>query len=196
MTIKPMNTSETAGRRNPAEYPVLCILTRGPAHGYDICRLLGDGIGSIWRLGKSQVYALLIRLEREGLVGHERVGQETLPARNIFRLTPRGEEVFEAWLDSPVHHVRDIRLEFLTKLWFAHQRGLDCERSLVEKQLAACRGKAARLEALMASSSTRTECLSLEFRLSMVEATISYLNGLSDQLRRKPNRNEEVDFET
>ena len=36
----------TKGIRNPAEYPVLGILLRGPLHGYDMCRRLGEGIGS------------------------------------------------------------------------------------------------------------------------------------------------------
>ena len=192
MTVQPLNKPGAAGPRNPAEYPVLGILTRGPAHGYDICRLLREGIGSIWRLGKSQVYALLIRLEREGLVGHERIGQETLPAKNIFSLTPEGAEVFEEWLDSPVYHVRDIRLEFLTKLWFAHQRGLESEKRLVEKQLAVCQEKATRLEALRAASRTPIECRSAEFRLAIVQAAISSLKGFLNHSPRKPNRNKEV----
>jgi PadR family transcriptional regulator, regulatory protein AphA len=179
MTAQPLNKPGAAGPRNPAEYPVLGILTRGPAHGYDICRLLREGIGSIWRLGKSQVYALLIRLEREGLVGHERIGQETLPAKNIFSLNPRGAEVFEEWLDSPVYHVRDIRLEFLTKLWFAHQRGLEAEKRLVERQLAACREKVERLQALSAFSRTQTESRSISFRLAVLGAAVSWLEALS-----------------
>jgi PadR family transcriptional regulator, regulatory protein AphA len=183
MTDHSLTIRKGAGQRNPAEYPVLGILTRGPAHGYDICRLLRDGIGSIWRLGKSQVYALLIRLEREGLVGHERVGQETLPAKNIFSLTSRGEEIFEEWLDSPVYHVRDIRLEFLTKLWFARQRGAEFERRLVEKQLAACREKVEKWEALRPLSRTQTESRSISFRLVVLAAAISWLDALSETIK-------------
>ncbi|MCL4539855.1 MAG: PadR family transcriptional regulator, partial [Bacteroidetes bacterium] len=147
MTSRHLNIVKAATTRNPAEYPVLGILALGEAHGYDICLRLRKGIGSIWSLGKSQVYALLSRLEREGLVDHERVGQENLPARNIFRITPVGEEVFREWVNSPVNHVRDMRLEFLTKLWFARQVDPDNERKLIEKQLAVCREKVKRLEA-------------------------------------------------
>ncbi|MBI5572552.1 MAG: PadR family transcriptional regulator [Desulfomonile tiedjei] len=192
MTSQPVSKTKDAGPRNPAEYPVLGVLTRGPAHGYDICRLLREGIGSIWRLGKSQVYALLIRLEREGLVRHERIGQENLPAKNIFSLTAQGEDVFQEWLDSPVHHVRDIRLEFLTKLWFAHQRGSEFEHNLIEKQLAVCQDKAARLKALRATSRTPIECRSAELRLAMVQAAVSSLKGFLNSPLLRPDRNKEV----
>ncbi len=94
MTSKHLNIVKAEISRNPAEYPVLGILALGEAHGYDICRRLHKGIGPIWKLGKSQVYALLARLERDGLVAHERVGQENLPAKNIFSITAMGEGVF------------------------------------------------------------------------------------------------------
>lgn len=178
MTSLHLNIIKAEISRNPAEYPVLGILTLGEAHGYDICRRLHKGIGPIWKLGKSQVYALLSRLERDGLVAHERMGQENLPARNMFRITPTGEEAFREWLDAPVNHVRDMRLEFLTKLWFARQADPDHERTLIEQQLAVCGEKVKRLEDLEASCSTEIESRSIGFRLTIVRAAISWLEEL------------------
>jgi PadR family transcriptional regulator AphA len=170
----------TKGIRNPAEYPVLGILLGGPLHGYDMCRRLGEEIGSIWRLGKSQIYALLAKMEREGLVIHERVGQENLPAKNIFCLTTEGEEVVKEWLEQPVHHIRDMRLEFLTKLWFARQACPLRERHLIEKQLAACREKAEVLARLQDSCGNQVEGLSIAFRLTVIKAAVSWLEDLLD----------------
>ena len=168
--------------RNPAEYPVLGILLGGPLHGYEMCRRLGEGIGSIWRLGKSQIYALLAKLEREGLVIHERVGQDNLPAKNIFSLTPEGGEVVKEWLEQPVHHIRDMRLEFLTKLWFARQASPDRERLLIEKQLGVCREKAKVLERLKESCGNQVEALSIDFRVTVIKATVSWLEDLLDSI--------------
>jgi DNA-binding PadR family transcriptional regulator len=164
--------------RNPAEYPVLGILNLGHAHGYDICRRLREGIGCVWRLGKSQVYALLARMEREGLLTHERVGQENLPARNIFTLTPKGREVFREWLETPVRHIRDFRLEFLTKLWFARNLGPNCEKDLINRQLLACREKVRAIEEMRAASSTAIESHSVAFKLAIIQAAIGWLEGL------------------
>jgi len=168
--------------RNPAEYPILGILLRGPMHGYDMCRQLGEGIGSIWRLGKSQIYALLAKLEREGLVTRERVGQENLPAKNIFSLTPRGREVFKAWATNPVRHMRQMRLEFLTKLWFARQLGANSERDLIRDQLSQCQEQVQRLETSKQSCGTEIEARCLEFRVVTIRAAISWLEGLSEAM--------------
>ncbi len=180
MTSHHRATTATKGIRNPAEYPVLGILLGGPLHGYDMCRRLGEEIGSIWRLGKSQIYALLAKLEREGLVIHERVGQENLPAKNIFSLTTEGEEVVKEWLEQPVHHIRDMRLEFLTKLWFARQASPVRERHLIEKQLAACREKTEVLARLQDSCENQVEGLSIAFRLTVIKAAVSWLEDLLD----------------
>jgi|SRR5271157_2740796 len=187
MTSRHLNIIKAEISRNPAEYPVLGILTLGEAHGYDICRRLHKGIGSIWKLGKSQVYALLTRLERDGLVAHERVGQENLPARNMFRITTTGEEVFREWVDAPVNRVRDMRLEFLAKLWFARQADPDHERTLIDQQLAVCREKVKRLEALKASCSTEIESRSIGFRLTIVQAAVLWLEELLVQTRNHPS---------
>ena len=187
MTSLNLNIFKAETSRNPAEYPVLGILALGEAHGYDICRRLHNGIGPIWKLGKSQVYALLTRLERDGLVAHERVGQENLPARNIFSITPTGEAVFREWIDAPVNHVRDMRLEFLTKLWFARQADPDLERTLIEQQLAVCGKKVKTLEALKASSSTEIESRSIGFRLTIVHASVSWLKELLTQTSNYPS---------
>jgi len=146
-------------------------------------RRLNEGIGSVWRLGKSQVYALLAKLEREGFVIHERVGQDNLPAKNIFSLTPEGIQVAKEWLEQPVNHFRDIRLQFVTKLWFVRQAFPDRERLLIEKQLGVCREKATRFEGLRESCDNQVEALSFDFRITVIKATVSWLEGLLDSIQ-------------
>jgi PadR family transcriptional regulator, regulatory protein AphA len=181
MTSHELNSSQDK-TRNPAEYPVLGILARCPAHGYDICLRLSEEIGSIWRLSKSNIYALLVRLERDGLVTHERVGQENLPAKNIFKLTKKGMEVYKDWITTPVRHVRDMRLEFLTKLWCAQQLGDESEIVLVKGQLAVCREKIEILEDLRASSGNEIERRSLSFRLTMIHAAVGWLGDTLNRM--------------
>jgi PadR family transcriptional regulator, regulatory protein AphA len=154
------------------------MLLGGPLHGYDICRRLGEGIGSIWKLGKSQIYALLAKMEREGLVTHERVGQDNLPAKNIFNIRPQGVQVIQEWLEQPVYHFRDMRLEFVTKLWFVRQTLPDRERLLIEKQLGVCREKVKVFEGLKESCGNQIEALSIDFRVAVIKATVSWLEGL------------------
>lgn len=194
MTTPDQTSRHTKRSRNPAEYPVVGMLLGGPLHGYHICRRLGEEIGSIWKLGKSQIYALLAKLEREGLVTHERVGQDNLPAKNIFRLTPEGEEVIKEWLEQPVHHFRDMRLEFVTKLWFVRQTFPDRERALIEKQLGVCREKVKVFERLKESCGNQVKALSIEFRVAVIKATVSWLEGLLDSIPRGTEKKERLKY--
>ncbi|MGO9117830.1 MAG: PadR family transcriptional regulator [Desulfomonilaceae bacterium] len=65
--------SDYKKERNPADCPLLGVLTLGPAHGYDLCAELRERLGEIWILRTSHIYTLLTGLEKGGLVFHERL---------------------------------------------------------------------------------------------------------------------------
>lgn len=171
--------------RNPADFPVLGILNRGPAHGYDLCRELSERLGEVWRLRTSHIYALLAGLEKDGLVRHERVDQETRPAKKVFSITAEGRHVFLEWVRSPVMNVRDIRLEFLAKLHFTRFESPTAVADLIANQLSVCRNSQKRLRKSRALCKTDTECAALDFRLAMLKATEVWLLRLSSPARRQ-----------
>lgn len=164
--------------RNPADYPVLGVLFRGSAHGYDICIELRERLGEIWTLRTSHIYALLAGLERDGLARHERVDQETRPAKKVFSITDEGRDVFLSWVRSPVTNVRDIRLEFLAKLYFAKFDSPSAVVDLVSNQLSACRSNIKRLTHNMRLTRTDTERVALDYRLAVLNAVETWLLGL------------------
>jgi len=164
--------------RNPADFPVLGALYRGPAHGYDLCRELRERLGEVWRLRTSHIYALLAGLEKDGLVRHERIDQETRPAKKVFSITDEGRVVFLMWVRSPVMNVRDIRLEFLAKLHFARFDSPTAVADLIANQVTVCRGNENRLRNSLRNSKSDEERAALGFRLAMLEATLSWLTIL------------------
>ena len=170
--------------RNPADFPVLGMLCHGPAHGYELCRELKDRLGEVWRLRTSHIYALLAGLEKDGLARHERVDEETRPAKKIFSITDEGRLVFLGWLRSPVMNVRDIRLEFLAKLHFARFDSPTAVADLVANQLSVCRSGQKRLQKNRALCKTDTECAALDFRLAVMKATVAWLLRLPSVDRR------------
>lgn len=165
-------------QRNPADFPVLGLLCEGPIHGYELCSELRDRLGEIWTLRTSHVYALLAGLERDGLVFHEKVDQETRPAKKIFSITDEGRKTFLDWAQSPVNGVRHVRLEFLAKLHFARRESPAAVADLVRGQLSVCNEAEKRLEGRRPECRNRTEREALEFRLAMVKATADWLSGL------------------
>jgi PadR family transcriptional regulator, regulatory protein AphA len=177
MNNKIINSTSPEITRNPAEYAVLGALTKGAAHGYDLYRYLSKSLGTVWTLGLSQVYALLGCLEREGLVAHQRHAQEKRPDRKIFTLTAEGEKIFKEWVGHPVRHVRDLRLEFLSKLHFAREMGRGTATRLIKAQMAFLEEK---YQEMRKSKLMKTfmEIQALRFRLLQTKAAITWLQEL------------------
>lgn len=178
-----MNSQDTglqahAKRVNAADYPILGVLALGPAHGYDVWRYIRDRLGGVWNLGRSQVYALLVQLERDALVYHERVEQTNLPSRKVYYLKDEGRVAFDAWISQPVQHVRDCRLEFPSKLHFAQKRSAGTASSLIQDQVAVCLRKRQQMEAARDRSTVEIQRQVLEYRLAVIDATIGWLKGL------------------
>jgi len=113
------------------EWAVLGVLVDDAHHGYDIAAALQPGtpIGDAWRLTRQLVYRALERLEALGLVQPCRTEPSVAgPPRTIYEPTPRGRATLEAWLDTPVAHLRDVRNAFLLKLLIADLLHVDTRR--------------------------------------------------------------------
>jgi PadR family transcriptional regulator PadR len=75
---------------------VLAILARRPAYGYEITASLRDQ--GFTDLVEGTVYALLIRIERRGLVDVEKVPSEKGPPRKVYSLNASGrDQLDEFW---------------------------------------------------------------------------------------------------
>lgn len=179
-----MNKLPTTAERNPAELAVLGILVHGNAHGYDVYRELKESLGSVHRLGRSQVYGLLSRLERDGLIEHERVDQEGVPAKKVFSPTSLGKSLVHEWVRTPVDNVRDLRVEFLTKLYFAEIESPETERELLHAQIAVCRERASELETQLELPLNSIERHAFEYRLAMVNCSVTWLENIAAEAMR------------
>ena len=116
-------------------YAILGSLMSGPRHGYEILRTLEEGLGAVWRFSASQLYVLLKKMEGEGLLDSTFEVQEARPSKRVYSNTPAGEASFLEWLKTPTDHVRDLRFEFLTKLFFFRNLGIAGGDRLVAEQI-------------------------------------------------------------
>ena len=120
--------------RESVDYLLLGSLAAGPKHGYEILQFLEQHFGPAWYVGNSQLYTVLKRLERKRLVSSEVRSQENRPAKRVFSLTAAGRSAFQAWLGKPVKHIRDMRVEFNAKLFFAGHMETPVLRRLIAAQ--------------------------------------------------------------
>jgi DNA-binding PadR family transcriptional regulator len=110
-------------RELPAEHALLGLLSLagGTAHGYDLARQFrrDQPLGEVIRLEPAMLYKHLKKLARLGWLTMTTEDQAPRPPRQICRLTSGGEAELRRWLGEPVARTREIRLEFLVKLYFA-----------------------------------------------------------------------------
>lgn len=102
------------------EFILLGVLMQKPMHGYDLFKYLNtDGVlNQIWNIKQSLLYAMLDKLEEMGLIRAELLNTGTLPVKREFHITEKGKTLFWEWVNTPVTHPREMRIEFLAKATF------------------------------------------------------------------------------
>lgn len=189
--------STTAPRNQPRhelspEYPLLGLLMAGPSHGYDLHHRLTTELGKVWRLSQSQVYSVLKRLEQRGDVSARRRIQSKLPARQVLHITAAGKKRFTAWLEGPASGTaRSVRLEFLTRLYFADQLFPRQKRRIYQAQAVEAGRTIRRLQAVLAQTpeSQVFNRLSLDLRLRQMELVRTWLREIRVRFRVSPGKN-------
>ena len=168
------------------EYALLGFLRRRPMHGYEIHQQLSNstGLGLVWRLKQSRLYALLTKLEERGYVTTTLELQESRPPRKIFELTDQGREAYLTWIQSPVERGRRLRLDFLAKLYFSQQEGATAVQTLISRQRAACQNWLAeeQAQAEHLQNSQPFDWLVHEFRISQTRAMLAWLDTCEEIL--------------
>ena len=171
------------GKRKPSsllspEYALLGLLREKPDHGYELHQRLVRNLGEVWHVSQSQVYNILNRLEAQGYVSPTVKKQFHLPDRRLLRLTAAGRRRFDAWFGAPPSAgVKAIRVEFMTRLYFAQRLHPEAVPGLIEAQAAEVRAALERLQAAL------DECtpdqiygqLGIGFRLRQLQSVLGWL---------------------
>jgi len=168
------------------EYILLGLVFERPMYGYEIHQLLNHpaGLGLIWRLKQSQLYALLDKLEKDGLLQANLEFQESRPPRKFFALTEPGKQAFQEWVRTPVLEARGIRQEFLAKLYFYQRGTVRPVEELLERQRSTCE---AWLESLVRAADLARENslfdeLVFTYRIHQVEAILEWLEECKETI--------------
>ena len=140
----------TTGRQVRAttttEAAVLALLAlNGEQSGYDLLKHMGRSIGHVWAPAKSQLYALLPRLVRDGLAGSRKVAQSGRPDKELYALTAEGRAVLDDWLTTVVP---GDEKGFQLKLFVGGLTTHEVLHGHVEQFLEDARGRLAELEAV------------------------------------------------
>ncbi len=167
-------------RRPPGmELALLGFLLQEPQHGYQLHQMISDpgGLGLIWNLKQSQLYALLSKLEEDEFVVSTLQNQDTHPPRKVFELTVSGRRVFYDWLTSAVTAPRLVRQDFFAKLYFAKKENKDVVQKLIEVQSMVCQNWVEEFKLKLAESEPLSYGWTMyQYRLGQVQALKHWLD--------------------
>jgi PadR family transcriptional regulator, regulatory protein AphA len=173
-----------------AEHAILGLLAlseSGVGHGYDLARQFSPEapLGNVVRLEAGMVYHHLKKLERLGWVTVVPGSGPGRPARRLFALSPPGRAELRRWLAEPVARTREIRLDFLVKLYLALLLDPELAVRLVDEQRQLC----ARLVESLTSRLRRSQVeekedvdtgnfgdMVLDMRLAQTRAALAWLD--------------------
>jgi DNA-binding PadR family transcriptional regulator len=165
---------------------LLGFLRTGPKHGYAIHQELSDpaGLGQVWQIKLSQLYAMLGKLEEAGFISASTVTQENKPPRKLFHLREEGRSAFLSWVESPVNDGRSLRLEFLIKLYFASLEGTDVAARLLVFQRERCQDWLAKeLDLVREEKDHHRKYSGLvhQFRSGQIQAMLAWLDSCEEE---------------
>jgi PadR family transcriptional regulator AphA len=147
-------------------------------HGYQIARELagGTGLGLVCPMRMSNVYFVLGNLQDTGLVEVEGREEDRYPPRVLLRTSAAGRRAFDAWLQEPVTRLRQVRLDFLVKLFFLGREDPALARKLVKGQKEFCRRYLAEWQELaQAAGFASFDRLAIEAKIAVGGATLRWL---------------------
>jgi len=184
MSIQYLNINQLKeSMKLPFEYAILGALMKRPMHGYDIHKFLSSPLGAVWYVGMSNMYAMLKKLEADGHVWPTVEAHGNRPPKRVFAITEKGRGFFTEWLSKPVNNIRDMRVEFMAKLYFFKELRLSGGDELVERQKAACQRILDSIDPSNAEGSELARLL-FDFRNRQIRSILSWLEECLGFLKR------------
>jgi PadR family transcriptional regulator AphA len=88
-----------------------------PYSGYDIKKRFDQSLRSFWRAELSQIYPLLQKMEKEGLLRSTSDESDIGPTRRVYKRSAKGRKELQAWLlDGPT--VGTEKIAYLAQVFF------------------------------------------------------------------------------
>jgi DNA-binding PadR family transcriptional regulator len=157
---------------------ILALLAKGPSHGYELRQRLQTALGPVGAgFNAGQVYVTLTRLERNGLVASEQVGQTVRPDRKVYELTAAGTERVAAWVVE-VDWPKPAPAEFHLKLIAVEAAGLADPVAVADAQRRELLRRLREVHALRLAEPDDSEgALLLEGAVLQLEAGVRWLEA-------------------
>jgi DNA-binding PadR family transcriptional regulator len=117
------------------EHALLGIIAEVPEiSGYDIVKLFNHSTAHYWHAHAGQIYPTLERMVTDGLIRSRDVIQRGRPNKRLFTISPEGQRVLIAWLESPFEGLKLKHAPLLRCRFLGHLGADGAREKLVEER--------------------------------------------------------------
>ena len=168
------------------ELAVLGLLKERPMHGYQLSRELTESLGGLWRVSYGTLYPTLRRLEKDDAIVSEPGDQRGARRKKVFRITPKGEQLFLELLQETPHDTQSEDARFRMRIAFFRYLPPETRIRLLERRRQALEQRLGTISASLRSGRSDDYGRALiEHQRAVTEADISWLDGLIAAERTK-----------
>jgi DNA-binding PadR family transcriptional regulator len=168
------------------ELAVLGLLKERTMHGYQLKKRLSETLGGFWQVSYGSLYPALKRLLRDGAVEEVFSKQEVGRRKNVYRITPQGEESFQRLLeDTPPETGEDGK--FQVRLAFFRYLRPETRIGVLERRRAYLDDRLVKLQRSFEQHAEGSDGYTLSLMRHGVDGTesdIRWLDGLIEAERR------------
>lgn len=170
-------------RRDERVLLLLGLLSTQSQHGYQINEFIENNLGRVSQMKKATAYALLTRMESEGLVEAEAEREGNRPTRRVYSITPAGtalmREMMVLLLQEPVDNVPpgDIAVMYIASI------DPDVAIGALEKRIDRMDAQIAELEGTPKHPNVIGVDLAIERRLTILRADREWFVGIVERIR-------------
>lgn len=100
-------------------YTLLGFINYSPLTGYELKKHMDNSTQFFWHASLSQIYPVLKKLEKDGLIKSKKIPQESTPDKKIYSITKDGKTEFLTWLAKPIIDLPPQKNHDLLKSFFS-----------------------------------------------------------------------------
>lgn len=175
------------------ELAVLGLLKDKSMHGYELKKRLDEQLGHFWRISYGSLYPTLKRLSVAGAVEVEapvgetsrRKSGETSRRKNVYHVTPKGEDLFTELLETGGGNVAD-RDQFMLRFAFSRYMRPETRRRLLEGRRGYLQERMQKMSASLKRMRDRMDAYSRELMQYGLTETEHDIRWLTDMLAAEP----------
>jgi DNA-binding PadR family transcriptional regulator len=168
------------------ELAVLGLLKEKPMHGYELKKALTERFAQTGKYSYGSLYPTLKRLQKAGAVELEYPKGEVTRRKNVYHVTPAGEELFAQILEQSTQQAVEDKEAFMLRLAFFRYTRPETRVRIIERRRGYLLDQLARIKESLKNLKERMDSYSLElmrYDEFNTEHDIHWLDGMLEAER-------------